>query len=57
MSLGPYSEPAPLNDVNLGDKYDFPNDNSDQLEADNVFDDDNKGDEIDAELDPTPSLT
>ncbi len=34
----------------------FPNDNSDQPEADNVFtNDDNEGDEIDTELDPTPS--
>ncbi len=56
MSLHPYSEPASLDDANLSDKYDFLDDDSDQPEADNVFtDDDNEGDEIDAELDLTPS--
>ncbi len=54
MSLDLYSEPAPLNDANLSDKDDFPHDSSDQSEADNVFTD-NKEEEIDAELDPTPS--
>ncbi len=49
MSLDPYSEPVSLDDANLSDEDDFPNDNSDQPEADKVFttNDDNEGDEID----------
>ncbi len=56
MSLDPYSELAPPDEANLGDEDNFPNDNSDQPEADSVLaNNNNEGDEIDTELDPTPS--
>ncbi len=50
------SEPAPFDNVNLSDEDDFPENDREQSQANNVFtNDDNEGDEIDTELDPTPS--
>ncbi len=55
MSLDPYSEPAPLDDANLSEEDDFPDDDSDQPEAGIVFtNNDNKEDETDTVPDPTP---
>ncbi len=55
MNLDPYSKTAPLDDANLSDEDDFPKENSDQPEANNVFTDDDNGDKKDDEFDPTPS--